>query len=271
MKCTQISLHLGDEVVAPSAGLEPDELARVVQPAQLSGTDVQHVGHVQVIQYGVFEFGSRRIFRVRELANVFTQQVHLLIDGLAGLFDLQIKFHEVHIVISFLSLSAKVKKATRLIVILELNFNRKNYDHGADRLPEGGSAIHNFGRQPIRNKTDSIVESVLCLGSPARSFIDRPGSVGSDLGGGLYLAVIDPFEQFVLIEIDLAPLPAARDLAQAGERVYGLFLLTDDLAGFVDGYRPLLSLLRLEPVYRSLHLVQFGEDLPERGRDVFKT
>lgn len=125
-KFTQIGLHLGDEVVAPSAGLEPDEFARVVQPAQLPGTDVQHLSHVQIIQYGVFEFGSRRIFCVRELADVFTQQVHLLIDGLAGLLDLLVKFYEVHIVISFLSSSAKVKKATRLIVILELNFNRKN-------------------------------------------------------------------------------------------------------------------------------------------------
>ena len=104
-----------------------------------------------------------------------------------------------------------------------------------------------------------------------RSFIDRSGRVGFDFGGGLYLAVVDPFEQFVLIEIDLASLSAARYFAQTGKRVYGLFLLADDPAGFVGGYRPPLFPLGLELVYRSLNLLQFGEDLPDRGRDVFKT
>lgn len=104
-----------------------------------------------------------------------------------------------------------------------------------------------------------------------RSFIDRSGRVGFDFGGGLYLAVVDPFEQFVLIEIDLASLSAARYFAQTGKRVYGLFLLADDPAGFVDGYRPPLFSLGLKLVYRSLNLLQFGEDLPDRGRDVFKT
>ena len=126
-------------------------------------------------------------------------------------------------------------------------------------------------RQAVIKKTDSVSESVLRLGSPARSFVDRPGSVGLDLGGGLYLAVVDPFEQFVLIEIDFAPLSAARYFSQTGKRVHGLFLLADDPAGFVDGYRPPLFSLGLELVYRSLHLLQFGEDLPDRGRNVFKT
>lgn len=126
-------------------------------------------------------------------------------------------------------------------------------------------------RQAVIKKTDSVSESVLRLGSPARSFVDRSGRVGFDLGGGLYFTVVDPFEQFVFIEIDFTSLSAARYFSQTGKRVHGLFLFADDFAGFVDGYRPPLFSLRLKPVYRSLNLLQFGEDLPDRGRNVFKT
>lgn len=65
-------------------------------------------------------------------------------------------------------------------------------------------------RQAVIKKTDSVSESVLRLGSPARSFVDRSVCVGFDLGGGLYLAVVNPFEQFVFVKIDFTSLSAAR-------------------------------------------------------------
>lgn len=46
-----------------------------------------------------------------------------------------------------------------------------------------------------KNQQDRFrMEPVLCLEPPARSLIDRPGSVGLDFGSGLYFAVVDPFE-----------------------------------------------------------------------------
>lgn len=116
----------------------------------------------------------------------------------------------------------------------------------------------------------SHIGAVWGLRFPTRSLIDRPGSVGLDFGGGLYLAVIDPFEQLVLIEIDLATLSAARYLAQTGERINGLFFLADDFTGFVNRYRPPFLFGGLEPVDRSLYLLQFGEDLSDRCRNVFE-
>ena len=87
---------------------------------------------------------------------------------------------------------------------------------------------------------------------PPGSPVDGPCGVCLNFGCGLNLAVVDPFEQFILVKVNLTSLAAARNFAQAGECVDGRPLLADDLARFVDRDRTPLLFLRLQMLYRSL-------------------
>ena len=107
----------------------------------------------------------------------------------------------------------------------------------------------------------------LLPGSP----VDGPCGVRLNFGCGLNLAVVDPFEQFVLVKVNLASLAAARNLAQAGERVDGRSLLADDLARLVDRDRTPLLFLWLQVFDRSLQLLQFGKDTADGFRQVFES
>ena len=95
------------------------------------------------------------------------------------------------------------------------------------------------------------------LGFPPGSPVDRPCSVRFNFGSGLNFAVVDPFEQFVLVKVNFTALAAARNLTQAGE--------------CIDRDRTPLLFLRLQMLYRSLQLFQLGKDTPDGIRQVFES
>lgn len=109
------------------------------------------------------------------------------------------------------------------------------------------------------------------LGFPPGSPVDRPCSVRFNFGSGLNFAVVNPFEQFVLVKVNFTALAAARNLTQAGECVDGRSFLADDLARFVDRDRTPLLFLRLQMLYCSLQLFQLGKDTPDGIRQVFES